>query len=1056
MTQHFNFLKLQHNLPNHLKDFKDSDNIWDEAIFPLIHKHIWQTLYCSTEKILEGSSNCTSFELLGYDVILDQNLYPWILEVNMSPAMAHRNEDQSLLINKMCTGLFNISILPFLLKNYAETVISEDESFGFLQPTYYNELPRFHMCSNDCQKPCIYLKSDWKLLSNYNIENCTANNEFEFINETHTPIAPEVMIKNEDSNSKSFLKLENPWVDLNQITSNNNTPVAPSSSFSLIVTGNSIKINTIEKFDHIISNFTNLLKLQKWIKIVVKKIKVKNILLNNSINIIKNNLIINKNKILIKKFLILNHKKIKLVKFLFNVIYKKIKRNDIISMIKKYIYSKKLTLIKYYIKNYFINSYFIRIKKNKIKLLILLSIDYYIKKNELKFMQLNDINIKPSHLNLIETENIENIQNIENINNPLENQELLPNLEVNLEQSLDQSYQDDFNLEIESNTLSNDSILVHNLELQNDEEKTHEIFNNNYSIIQDNNDEIQKNTVSVGCNEISIQNYEDVQKDNNYNCDNELQENDDNSEINNTQNIEENTQPNISSLDFHEIVQDNGKDDLNNVQFNYNPTFNNLNEKMDIISPNSNNNNKKEIDYEVFNEEKFLSQLNNSNEIPNCTLPEEKIVDKTIKDLNIEIGKRNKVNIVGNVTEKSINKSKLKNSRLIPEVKSKNITSSSSNNEKVSVINEPLVDTPMVDSNLINYDEFIQNISKNKLDESFEDMNFVDPINFVKNSSKKIKIKVTNKLITNSSNNNQIDPNNNNKLINKPNDLVINENHINILVDKLCENFTLKKNIHDETYHKEESNLLEDIPTVKNQIDLKPDEKKITNHLKQSKSSKSSRNLEFNLQNNNDESLNLISESKESKIEDFALNATNNFISKSKLQHQNIDDTNLIAKNNLFSVDDNFCYTKPVYNYSPYNNNIEVEDDEYSNYTYPHPSPPKTGLPNFSRPFRMPNTFIASEAISSKLNDIKRVYSPAKKRPVLKSYEFSNPLNMNTGKVLLTEDALNHLFSSNIDDYNININCNNNVNTKKVVKNNNNNNKIKKNVSNKTSKKKSH
>ena len=51
-------------------------------------------------------SNC--FELLGFDVLLDQDLKPWLLEVNLSPSM---NTDSPLDIkikSQLITDLFNL------------------------------------------------------------------------------------------------------------------------------------------------------------------------------------------------------------------------------------------------------------------------------------------------------------------------------------------------------------------------------------------------------------------------------------------------------------------------------------------------------------------------------------------------------------------------------------------------------------------------------------------------------------------------------------------------------------------------------------------------------------------------------------------------------------------------------------------------------------------------------------------------------------------------------------------------------------------------------------
>lgn len=51
-------------------------------------------------------SNC--FELLGFDVLIDESLKPWLLEVNLSPSM---NTDTPLDVEiktKLLVDLFNL------------------------------------------------------------------------------------------------------------------------------------------------------------------------------------------------------------------------------------------------------------------------------------------------------------------------------------------------------------------------------------------------------------------------------------------------------------------------------------------------------------------------------------------------------------------------------------------------------------------------------------------------------------------------------------------------------------------------------------------------------------------------------------------------------------------------------------------------------------------------------------------------------------------------------------------------------------------------------------
>lgn len=90
-------------------------HIWDNYLWPKIKSNILSTLQLLGTKL--SSTRSKSFELLGYDVLIDETFQPWILEVNMSPAMAHRSIEQSLLIERMSQEMTLIGIIPKLSGN---------------------------------------------------------------------------------------------------------------------------------------------------------------------------------------------------------------------------------------------------------------------------------------------------------------------------------------------------------------------------------------------------------------------------------------------------------------------------------------------------------------------------------------------------------------------------------------------------------------------------------------------------------------------------------------------------------------------------------------------------------------------------------------------------------------------------------------------------------------------------------------------------------------------------------------------------------------------------
>ena len=90
------------------------EDVWRDYVWPAIKRKIAITLRGAREKVVHRPQ---CFEFLGYDVLIDEMLEPWILEVNMSPAMAHRTPNQCQLISHMSKGLVSLAISPWIHRN---------------------------------------------------------------------------------------------------------------------------------------------------------------------------------------------------------------------------------------------------------------------------------------------------------------------------------------------------------------------------------------------------------------------------------------------------------------------------------------------------------------------------------------------------------------------------------------------------------------------------------------------------------------------------------------------------------------------------------------------------------------------------------------------------------------------------------------------------------------------------------------------------------------------------------------------------------------------------
>jgi len=57
-----------------------------------------------------NSENC--FDLIGFDILIDENLKPWLLEVNMSPSLACESQLDIQVKVPLISDLFNLICIP--------------------------------------------------------------------------------------------------------------------------------------------------------------------------------------------------------------------------------------------------------------------------------------------------------------------------------------------------------------------------------------------------------------------------------------------------------------------------------------------------------------------------------------------------------------------------------------------------------------------------------------------------------------------------------------------------------------------------------------------------------------------------------------------------------------------------------------------------------------------------------------------------------------------------------------------------------------------------------
>ena len=86
---------------------KTGSELWEERVIPGLKRIIIDTLEACSRQMKPAEHR---FELYGFDVLLDDRLKPWLLEVNLSPRFSGRTPFLKALVDSMVDGMLSLTV----------------------------------------------------------------------------------------------------------------------------------------------------------------------------------------------------------------------------------------------------------------------------------------------------------------------------------------------------------------------------------------------------------------------------------------------------------------------------------------------------------------------------------------------------------------------------------------------------------------------------------------------------------------------------------------------------------------------------------------------------------------------------------------------------------------------------------------------------------------------------------------------------------------------------------------------------------------------------------
>jgi len=91
-----------------LRELTGREDFWEEELLPSVKRIVIEVLRAAEGRLCHRAE---SFELFGFDIMVDENMRPWLLEVNLSPGCESRTPFLERMLERMAQRLVEVAVL---------------------------------------------------------------------------------------------------------------------------------------------------------------------------------------------------------------------------------------------------------------------------------------------------------------------------------------------------------------------------------------------------------------------------------------------------------------------------------------------------------------------------------------------------------------------------------------------------------------------------------------------------------------------------------------------------------------------------------------------------------------------------------------------------------------------------------------------------------------------------------------------------------------------------------------------------------------------------------